>query len=79
MTKVEFILPCAPKCIFGRDCAGKYLSGICKEMIDELIERIVTKQLEEKVTRGNKITAAMTDHDGKVTVSEGKTIIDIKP
>ena len=79
MSKVETTLPCSFKCPFGRDCAGKYSLGICKEIIDEATDRFITEPLEEKIVHGNEIVAAMTDHNGKVTVSEGQLRVEVEP
>lgn len=78
MTVVESPLPCSRNCVFEEDCAKKYSLGICNEIIDAVIDKFVTEPLEEKVVQGNKITAAMTDSNGTVTVSKGRLIVNIK-
>lgn len=65
-------------CIFGKNCANMYSRGICKDTVDEQVEKFINQPTKEKTVYGNKITAAMTDDNGKVTISEGMMIIEVK-
>ncbi len=79
MSQVESSpLPCSIGCIFGKDCAKMYSRKICKDTVDNQVEKFIKQPTEEKTVRDNKITAAMTDDNGKITISEGWITIEVK-